>query len=106
MKRLIFGVMVLGLAVTSVTAKTIMAEEFEPACHSKSRLEFLMDGMTEAKGWAETKGLFMSVHCWTIDEGMDLKIIKTKLLNVKKDKKHTKALLIKLPDGSTAYIAR
>ncbi len=104
MKKLILGVL---LVANVASAKTIMAEEVEVSCSNQRTLERLMDKFKEYENdFMYRKTWFNELNCKIIGEGMDLKILKTKKMNLKLDKTHTKALLVKLPNGSTAYIAR
>ncbi len=107
MKRLILSVVAIGLLSSAAYAKTIMAEEVEISCSDKRTLERLLDKFKEYENdFMYRKTWFNELNCKLIGEGMDLKVLKTKKLNLKLDITHKKALLVKLPNGSTAYIAR
>ena len=106
MKRLIFSLVTIGLLSTSVYAKTIMANENEVICDNKADLTQFFNEIQLAKGFVDTAIVFSRTGCTKINEGMDLKILKTKSLKLKNNNKLKKAILVKLPNGSTAYIAR
>jgi len=104
MKKIILGILIVA---NVASAKTIMAKEVEISCSSQRTLERLLDKFKKYENdFMWRKSWFNELNCKVIGEGMDLKIIKTKKLNLKLDKTHTKGLLVKLPNGSTAYIAR
>jgi hypothetical protein len=111
MKRLILGML---LVTNLLVAETIMANESELACPNKHNLALILDKFEEYKTSIKSSinremrkaGGLRRTGCSYINEGMDLKVLKTKQLKLKVDKIHTKALLVKLPNGNTAYIAR
>ena len=106
MERLIFSLVTIGLLSTSIYAKTIMADENEIICNNKSDLAYFFNEMAVTTGYADRQAVFNVSRCNTVNEGTDLKILKIKPLELKNDQEHTKALLVRLPNGSTGYIAR
>jgi len=105
MKRLL-SLTVVGMLSSNIYANTIMAGEQEIGCHSKSMLEFLWDGIAKANSYVDKVARYRVSNCFNIGEGMDLKVLKTKSINLKYNKKYKKAILVKLPNGNTAYSAR
>lgn len=111
MKRLI---LVMLLATNILVADIIMANENELSCPNKQNLGYLLDKFEEYKTSIKSDinremrkaGGLKITGCNYINEGIDLKVLKTKQLKLEIDKVHTKALLVKLPNGNTAYIAR
>ncbi len=110
MKKLTLGIVVIGLLVALVlTQDSTVTSKDELSCSSFNYIQYAVKGIAESKGMeygnAYLSGWLSHADCKNITEGMNLKIIKVKNFD-KNYAGYTKGLLVKMPIGTTTWIAR
>ena len=115
MKRLVLGLVTVGLLLTSIFAQNlkkgaIIESKDELSCSNFGHMQHAVKGIQSSKKYGKYANSFLSgwlstLDCKNITEGMDLKIIKIKPFD-NNYAGYSKGLLVKMPTGMTTWIAR
>lgn len=116
MKRLLFSLLAIWLLSTPINAQNfkkgaIIESKDETSCSSFNQIEFAIKGLQECTTNGKFniymyQGWMSNANCKSITEGMDLKVIKSKVFTSNYGTNYSQGILVKLPTGMTTWIAR